>query len=384
LPADLLLLDEPTNHLSIDAVLWLAREIGTSPTWDERIVVVVSHDRFFVDECCTHMLHISGVARRLTQTKGSYSAWAKRRQEQQKAWKKKAELRAEKRQTLYEYTQHGFRYGGSTGQIAMQQKKLKEIAKLDEEAAQEADEMAALNEDAEMPLKLDAGGVLDRPAVQLSEVAFAYPNGEPLFEKVDLSIDSRSRICLLGENGVGKTTLVKVIMGTLQPTKGLVHKAGGSRISVVNQHHADQLDLDTTPLQFMLAQYPGDGSLAHENVLRGHLAQCGVGAHLQGVLARGLSGGQRARVAMAAVSFNKPHVLVLDEPTNNLDIESAGALAECVQNFEGGVVLVSHDSFFVEAVADQVLVVADGEVKRVASFAGYKKAVLKEMEARKG
>merc|ERR1712039_89536 len=144
--------------------------------------------------------------------------------------------------------------------------------------------------------------------------------------------------------------------------------------ALVNQHQADQLDLTMTPLQFMLHKFPGDGSTAQEQALRSHLSQCGCGADLQNVSAGALSGGQRSRVAMAAVSFERPHVLVMDEPTNNLDLASVEALAESVKNFDGGVVLVSHDQYFVSQVAKEVWAVSGGTVKKLESFDAYRSA----------
>ena len=131
---------------------------------------------------------------------------------------------------------------------------------------------------------------------------------------------------------------------------------------------------------FSQEKYPGNGSLDHEHTLRAHLAGCGVSAELQGTLIRGLSGGQRSRVAMAATSYAHPHVLILDEPTNNLDLEAVEALADCVEAFEGGVVLVSHDNYFVTRVAKLVLVVANGAVKKAESFHAYKRQVLAAMK----
>jgi len=377
---DVLLLDEPTNHLSIQAVMWLSHELSTSPTWQSRIVVVVSHDRVFVDESCTDMLHISGVARRLTQSRGSYSTWAKRRAEQQKARARQLEVEAAEREKLKEYTQHGFKYGGSSAQINMQQKMKKQLEKNEAKQAEEAEEMAALNEDVDLPLTLHAGGVLDGPAVQLQGVAFGYPGSKaPLFRGAEFTVDGQSRIVLVGENGNGKTTLVKLILGELQATSGKVARNRGARIALVNQHHADQLDLSMSPLQFLLQRFPGDGSYAQEQAIRSHLSQCGVDADMQNTTTGVLSGGQRSRVAMAATSFERPHILVMDEPTNNLDLGSIEALAESVKRFEGGVVLVSHDQYFVSQVAREVWVVADGAVKRVESFEAYRAGITKSL-----
>ena len=377
---DVLLLDEPTNHLSIAAVLWLARELSCSSTWQSRVVVVVSHDRHFLDAATTDSLHISGAARKLTLHRMCYSAWAEKREEQQKALQKRAQLRNEKKTKLEAYAGHGFKYGGSSSQINMMQRKANEAAKLDEEAAAEAVETADLAEDAELPLNLAAGGKLRGPIARLEGVAFRYPGMDSdLFANVDMGLDSDSRVCLLGENGDGKTTLVKVMLGHLAPTQGLVTVDRGARVALVYQHHADQLAYDKTPLAFMLDKFPGDGSLQHEQDLRSHLAGCGVMAAQQATPSGALSGGQRSRVALAAVSYARPHLLVLDEPTNNLDLEAVAALADAVEAFQGGVVLVSHDQFFVQRVAREVFVVGKGAVTKQESFEAYRNAMAKKL-----
>ena len=379
---DVLLLDEPTNHLSVAAVLWLARELRDSKTWKTRAVVVVSHDRHFLDAATTDSLHISGVARRLTAHRMCYSAWAAKRAERQLALERRRATREEKKKTLEGYAGHGFKYGGSSSQINMMQRKAHEAAKLDEEANKEAAETADLAEDAELPLRLSAGGALRGAFLaRLEKVSFRYPSGDKtLFADVDMTLDSASRVCLLGENGEGKTTLVKVLLGQLEPTRGVAYLDHGARVALVNQHHADQLSFEKTPLAFMLEKFPGDGGAAHEREVRAHLASVGVSAAQQGTPSGALSGGQRSRVALAATSFAKPHLLVLDEPTNNLDLEAVEALAEAVDQFEGGVVLVSHDQYFVQRVAREVFVVGNGAVTKQESFQAYLKAMEKTLE----
>ena len=379
---DVLLLDEPTNHLSVAAVLWLARELRDSKTWKTRAVVVVSHDRHFLDAATTDSLHISGVARRLTAHRMCYSAWAAKRAEQQLALERRRATRDEKKKTLEGYAGHGFKYGGSSSQINMMQRKAHEAAKLNEEAEKEAAETADLAEDAELPLRLSAGGALRGAFLaRLEKVSFRYPGGDKtLFADVDMTLDSASRVCLLGENGEGKTTLVKVLLGQLEPTGGVASLDHGARVALVNQHHADQLSFDKTPLAFMLEKFPGDGGAAHEREVRAHLASVGVSAAQQGTPSGALSGGQRSRVALAATSFAKPHLLVLDEPTNNLDLEAVAALADAVEKFEGGVVLVSHDQYFVQRVAREVFVVGNGAVTKQESFQVYLKAMEKTLE----
>ena len=181
-------------------------------------------------------------------------------------------------------------------------------------------------------------------------------------------------------------------MGELQPTKGEIKRSPHARIALVNQHHADQIDLALTPLQFLQQKFPGDGSYDHLQKLRGHLSSCGVTSgssiaaaggtkvkDLQNTPAAALSGGQRSRVALAAVSFAEPHVLVLDEPTNNLDLESVATLAECVKSFKGAVICVSHDQFFVQSVATEAWVVNNNMVKQVESFEAYRNAQFKRL-----
>ena len=380
---DLLLLDEPTNHLSIAAVLWLARELTTNATWQQRMIVVVSHDRVFLDEIASDTLHVSGAARQLTQSKGNYSTWAKRRQQQQLTHEREM---AQKQEMIKQL--RGFDIGklGSTPKaMKMLKSKEKQADKLEEEAAAMAEEAASLTEDAETPLSLKAGGELGAGimAVQIKGVGFRYessPDARLLFRGAEVGIDSKSRIVLLGENGNGKTTLVKLMLGELRPTEGEVIHASGVRIALVNQHHADQIDLTMSPLQFMMDKFPGDSSYDHEQALRSHLHSCGVTSEMQMLPSSALSGGQRSRVALAAVSYTEPHILVLDEPTNNLDLESVASLADCIESFAGGVVLVSHDQYFVSRVAREVWVVDQGTVKKAESFDKYRAAQLAKLK----
>lgn len=378
---DILFLDEPTNHLSIQAVMFLAKELVENPVWKSRIIVCVSHDRHFLDETTTDSLHISGVAKRVTSHRMNYSSWAKKRREQQIALKKRTELRQIKIDTLKEFAGHGFRYGGSSSQINMMQKKASEAKKLELEAEEEQNELADLEEDRENSLSLCAGGELQSQSIAMLEsCSFRYPNTEKdIFTDVDLSVDSKSRVVLLGENGQGKTTLVKVITNALKSTGGSVKRDHGARISLVNQHHAEQLKYDMTPLQFMLEKYKGDGSYKHEQEIRGHLSSCGVPTALQSIPSGSLSGGQRSRVAMAAVSYFKPHLIVLDEPTNNLDLESCEALAKAISDFKGGVILVSHDQFFVEQVGKEFIAIENGRAVRFENFKKYRASIAAKM-----
>ena len=392
---DLLLLDEPTNHLSITAVMWLARELSTNPVWKERTIVIVSHDRSFLDEVCSDCLHISGAARKLTQSRGNYTTWKVRRTEMKTLYEKEKAHREKEIETLDEFAGHGFRYGGSSSAINKMKMKALQAEKLREEAKEHAEEAAALQEDSELPLELKAGGEVPGNIVEMKDVAFAYPGHEVLFENCEFGITSKSRVVLLGENGNGKTTLVKLMLGELTPTKGAIFLSGKCRVALVNQHHADQIDMELTPLEYMQSLFPAGNKSAYEHLqrIRSHLASCGVTSgskstdggeavlEMQNTPAGALSGGQRSRVAMAAVSFKEPHLLVLDEPTNNLDLESIAALADSVQKFEGAVVCVSHDQYFVNRIANEAWVVGGPKkrVVRVESFEAYRAVQLKKL-----
>jgi len=361
---DVLFLDEPTNHLSMQAVLWLARELSTSGTWSERIVVLVSHDRFFIDATCTDVLHISGVAKRLTQSKGNYSSWAKARDDLQRGFARRTKVRNDEIAKCKAYIASGQAAAGNTAASGRRT----QIEKLEREAAEEAEELKVLQEDKDLPLCLYSSGELDKAAVILKNCEFAYPGAQPLFSKVgnmphEFIIDSSSRHVLVGENGNGKTTLMKLMLGELEPTKGEVVRNRVARFALLNQHHADQIDLRMTPLEFLQSIAPGDGSEASVRHARSELDKSGIVTALHDVPAAALSGGQRSRLAMVGVSFSKPHVLFMDEPTNNLDVSAVEALADAVERFDGGVVLVSHDKYFVSRIAKQVWIVGDGKLE---------------------
>lgn len=261
--------------------------------------------------------------------------------------------------------------------------RLKKVKELDEQMARQAEELAALEEDKDLPLTLWASPDLGAPAVNFLSVGFAYPESPTLFRRCgvlhsEFTVNSSSRIVLVGENGNGKTTLVKLLLGHLEPTEGRVEINRQAKFALVNQHHADMIDLSLSPMQFMKQKFPGNGSIDWELMIKKHLEQCGVMFDQLNMAASALSGGQRSRLAMAAVSFAEPHVLVLDEPTNNLDLSSVEALADAVEQFEGGVVLVSHDQHFVSRVAKEVWLVGNGAVTRQESFESYRAYLLSQ------
>jgi len=361
---DLLFLDEPTNHLSMEAVLWLMHELNSSPVWASRAVVIVSHDRYFISETCTDTLHISGVARRLTQTQCSFSTWARFRAEQQKAHEHRSKVRADDIAKCKAYIASGAGARGSTASSS----RWRRVQRLQRDADEEVESLAALQEDVDYPFEIMSAGQLDGPAVMLNNVSFSYPGAGPLFTGLgnsthEITIDTTSRLVLLGGNGNGKTTLLKIMLGELHPNDGEVVINRHARLAFVNQHHTDQIDLARSPFDFLRDSVPGNRSDSWCKYLREELIKNGIDSSLLDVPAAALSGGLRTRLAMIAVSIMKPHVLFMDEPTNNLDEAGVEALADAIENFEGGVVVVSHDHYFVSRIATKVWAVDGGEVK---------------------
>ena len=177
-----------------------------------------------------------------------------------------------------------------------------------------------------------------------------------LFCNLDLSVDEGSRIALLGPNGAGKTTLLRVLTGALQPTEGTVSISVHARIECIDQHQVEQLDVTSSPLHYMLSQFPpepGHGVADHEKAMRRHLGRFGVSGGLATQRIRTLSGGQRCRVVLARAMYKRPHILVMDEPTNYLDLETVEALISALSSFKGGVLLVSHDQHFIDSVVSE-------------------------------
>lgn len=203
-------------------------------------------------------------------------------------------------------------------------------------------------------------GQIPPPVLQVSEVTFGYPGGPILFRNVDFGIDLDSRIALVGANGMGKTTLLKLISGELIPISGNIRPNAHLRIGRYTQHFVDALDLDMNPLEYIMSLYPDKP----KEEFRRYLGRFGVAGANQTSKMAFLSDGIKSRVVFALVAYTKPHILSLDEPTNHLDIESIDALAKGIQAFEGGLILVSHDMRLISQVAKEIWVCEDQTITR--------------------
>ncbi len=356
---DLLLLDEPTNYLDLEATLWLEQRIARYP----HAVIVISHDRDLLDNAVDWILHLD--AGKLALYRGGYTAFERQRRERQALDRKLAKKQEDERRRLQAFVD---RFRAKATKARQAQSRLKLLAKLEPVAALVADEVR--------PIAIPAPAkALSPPIIALDDAAVGYEAGRPVLRRLTLRIDDDDRIALLGANGNGKSTLVKLLAGRLAPMSGQLTRAQKLDVGYFAQHQLDELD-------------PNEGAYGHLRRLMPDAPEAGVRARAGAIGFPGamadtpagqLSGGEKARLLLGLATFGGPHLVVLDEPTNHLDIDSRAALIAAINAYPGAVILVSHDRYLIEACADRLLLVAGG---RVAPFDGdlddYRKLVLSE------
>ena len=334
----LLLLDEPTNHLDLEANIWLIEYLKSY----NNTIIVISHDIEFLDEVCTNIIHFEN--QKLNYYKGGYYKF-KRQYDQEIKEKQKIIDKIEK-----------------------QIKNLKTSGK----KKNEIDEFIKKNPLPEIPyykkINMDFGSVDDdseNNLVVLNNISFSYGD-KLILEDIDLGINYKTRITFVGKNGSGKSTLMKIISGELLPSSGEISKNDHIRISYFNQHTFEYLPLEKTPLEYLNEKF----SKLDEKTLRGYLGRIGLEGIKHKVPMQNLSGGQKVRVSLAELQLNNPHVLVLDEPTNHLDLQTIEALKESINNFDGAVIITSHNIDLIEDTNCSVFEISDHYCKPI-EFSDY-------------
>ncbi|EOY25102.1 PREDICTED: ABC transporter F family member 3 isoform X1 [Theobroma cacao] len=351
---DMLLLDEPTNHLDLHAVLWLESYLVKWP----KTFIVVSHAREFLNTVVTDIIHLQG--QKLSAYKGDYDTFEKTRQEQVKNQQKAIEANERARSHMQAFIDK-FRYNAKRASLVQSRIKALERMEHVDEIVNDPDYKF------EFPTPDDRPGP---PIISFSDASFGYPRGPTLFKNLNFGIDLDSRIAMVGPNGIGKSTILKLIAGELQPSSGTVFRSAKVRIAVFSQHHVDGLDLSSNPLLYMMRCYPG----VPEQKLRAHLGSFGVTGNLALQPMYTLSGGQKSRVAFAKITFKKPHIILLDEPSNHLDLDAVEALIQGLVLFQGGILMVSHDEHLISGSVDELWVVSEGKVSPFhGTFQDYKK-----------
>ena len=339
---DLLLLDEPTNYLDLEGTLWLEDHLANYP----RTVIVISHDRDLLDTSVDQILHLD--RGKLTLYKGTYSSFEEQRATREMLDAKHARRQADERKRLQAFVDRFKAKASKARQAQSRVKMLERMKPVTALVTQDVHEISF-----PQPEK-----TLSPPIIAIDGVSVGYEPGKPVLGRVTLRIDADDRIALLGSNGNGKSTLVKLIAGRLAPFAGQVTRADKLSVGYFAQHQLDELDLEGSTYDH-IRRLMGD---VPESKIRARAGAIGFSGKAADTLVKSLSGGEKARLLLGIATFHAPNMIILDEPTNHLDIDSRAALAEAINDFEGAVIMVSHDRYLIEACADQLWVVAGGTV----------------------
>lgn len=343
----ILLLDEPTNHLDLEACVWLEENLKKF----DRILVVISHSQDFLNGVCTNIIHMQN--KKLKFYTGNYDQYVQTRAELEENQMKQYRWEQEQIASMKEYIA---RFGHGSAKLARQaQSKEKTLAKMERGGLTEK-----VVRDKILVFRFVDVGKLPPPVLQFVEVTFGYTPDNLIYKNIDFGVDLDSRIALVGPNGAGKSTFLKLMTGDLVPLDGMVRRHNHLRIAQFHQHLTEKLDLELSALQFMIKEYPGN----EEERMRAAIGKFGLSGKAQVMPMRNLSDGQRSRVIFAWLAYRQPHLLLLDEPTNHLDIETIDSLAEALNEWDGGMVLVSHDFRLINQVAHEIWVCADQTVTR--------------------
>lgn len=342
---DLLLLDEPTNHLDVHALTWLEEFLRR---W-EKTVVIVSHDRGFLNECTTATAFLHH--KKLRYYGGSYDTFLKVRADNRANEESTAKTQANRANHLKKFIQ---RFGqGHAKMVKQAQCRMKMLARLQEERV-EVD-----TDDPYLRINFPSASRLPPPLVSVMGVSFGYEGYDTLYEDLDFGLDMDSRVAIVGPNGAGKSTFLKLVEGEILPTKGWINRNTRLRLARFSQHHLETMDAENDSVNHMKRL---DDEMPLEEA-RAYLGRFGLSGELATKPIKFLSGGQKSRLAFAELAWRQPHILLLDEPTNHLDLETIESLAMALNNFEGGVVLVSHDERLISLVVDEIWCVTKGDMK---------------------
>jgi ATP-binding cassette, subfamily F, member 1 len=375
----LLMLDEPTNHLDLNAVIWLDDYLQK---W-KKTLLIVSHDQDFLNSVCEEILHLDH--KKLVSYRGNYDSFKEqeevKRKQMQKAWEKQ-----EKR--LRELKASGQTKGqaekallkSKSREPGARSKKVEAAAAASGgiESGESKVELIARPREYTVAFTFPDVAQISPPILEVRDVSFRYGEKLPwLFRGINFGLDMSSRVCIVGPNGSGKSTIIKLITEEVNPTEGEVRRNPRLRVGVYNQHFVDRLPMDEDPVTYIRRLFNEETYQSARNIL----GRFGLEGHAHTIPIRDLSGGQKARVVFVELSLMAPHLLFLDEPTNNLDIESIDALCDALREYNGGVILVSHDARLIETTNCRLWVVEDHNVEPwVEGFQDYREHLLRKLE----
>lgn len=337
----LLLLDEPTNHLDLEACVWLEEYLKNY----DRILVLVSHSQDFLNGVCTNMINLTH-HRTLVYYGGNYDTFVKTRSEQEVNQMKAFD----KQQAEIEHIRKFIASAGTFANLVKQAKSKQKI--IDKMEAQGL--VQKVDPPPRFKFRFLETQKLPPPVLSFEQICFSYSGkkSEFLYEGLDLAVDMDSRIALVGPNGVGKSTLLKLMMKEVAPVEGRVTHHTHLKLAKYSQHSADQLDMDLTPLDYIRKRFPEIKQDSEQ--WRQNLGRYGISGTHQTSAIGTLSDGLKSRLVFAEIALLRPNIILLDEPTNHLDIESIDALADAIRHYDGGVVLVSHDFRLISQIAETI------------------------------
>ena len=360
---DLLLLDEPTNHLDFESVVWFENFLREF----KGTFIMISHDRQVLNSTVDHILHVEN--HNLNLYTGNYDQF-----ESQFAQKSLAQEAMFKKQQAFKQRVMKFvdRFGAKATKAKQAQSRLRSLEKIDM--------VDAIISDRTISFSFPKPNNLGTSMLTINKVDAGY-NEIPILKNINLSISNDSRIALVGANGNGKSTLIKLIAGNLDPMKGSIIKKKNLKIGYFAQHQADELDLDKTGYQVLSEIDPEKPDL----FIRGVLGRFGFDKQKSETRIENLSGGEKTRLLFCLMSYHSPDLLLMDEPTNHLDIDSRLSLINSLNEFEGAIILVSHDKDIIEKVAEQILIVKDSQVNLfVDDISDYEDILKDELKPNKG
>ena len=339
---DMLLLDEPTNYLDLEGAMWLEARLKKYPN----SAMIISHDRELLNNSVDAILHLQGG--KLELYTGGYDDFEKRRAEKARLLSASKVKQDAERAHLQSFVD---RFKAKASKAAQAQSRMKRLAKLEP--------IELTIEERVAPFLLPSPArPLAPPLMRLEAADVGYADGVPVLRGMDLRLDIDDRIGLLGVNGAGKSTFAKLAAGALELSQGKFQRERRIQVGWFHQHQIEAMDPNDTPLDIMRRARPEDSETSY----RSRLASFGIGFDKQSTTVENLSGGERARLLLNMVAMAAPHLLILDEPTNHLDIDSRRALLDALNNYEGAVILITHDRSLMELVADRLWLAADGTV----------------------
>jgi ATP-binding cassette subfamily F protein 3 len=339
---DLLLLDEPTNYLDLEGTLWLETYVSKYP----HTVLLISHDRDLLNRAVNSIVHLEH--KKLTFWRGGYDQFERQHAEQAMLQEKSRVKQEAARKHMESFVE---RFRAKASKARQAQSRLKALEKMKPIAAMVSDNVRPFS--FPEPVKTVAS-----PIVAIENVNVGYESSKPILRKLNLRIDADDRIALLGANGNGKSTFAKLLSGRLKAENGTMTIAPGLKVAIFAQHQLDDLRPEENAYEHVRRLMPE----APESKVRARVAQFGLATEKMNTAAKDLSGGEKARLLMGLSAFEGPNLFILDEPTNHLDIDSRESLIHALNDFPGAVILISHDRHLIEATADRLWLVKDGQV----------------------